>query len=147
MRQAVDLHEETRHRQLQQAVDLQEEARHQQLRQAVDLHEETRHRQLRLAVDLYEEMRLVRTLKFSLCTGNLLLMSHLLHTQISSEKTVVCLRLVYSGTRLESIILLFWGFSACSHVYLLTQGLTFFGLDPILLLQSVLQMSGFFTIF
>ena len=93
MQQAVDLHEETRHRQLRQAVDLHEEARHRQLRRAVDLHEEAGHRQLQQAVDLYEEMRLVRTLKFSLRIKNLLLMSHL-HTHISSEKTVVCLRLV-----------------------------------------------------
>ena len=83
LQQAVDLHEETRHQQLRQAVDLHKEARHRQLRQAVDMDEVMRHRQLRQAVDLYEEMRLVRTLKFSLCIENLLLMSHLLHTQIS----------------------------------------------------------------
>ena len=117
LQQAVDLHEETRHQELRQAVDLHKEARHRQLRQPVDMDEEMRHRQLRQAVDLYEEMRLVRTLKFSLCIENLLLMSHLLHTQISSEKTVVCLRLVYSGTRLESIIWYFWAFLRV-HMYI-----------------------------
>ena len=112
LRQAVELHEEARHRQLRQAVDLHEEARHRQLRQAVDLHEETRHRQLQQAVDLYEEMRLVRTLKFSLRIKNLLLMSHL-HTHISSEKTVVCLRLV--PDYIECVILVFL---LCVHMYI-----------------------------